>query len=1199
ELAEEQNYDEENPTDPEEEPAETPAGEEGPAGEEPAAEETAGPAEDPVGGSSSVEDETAPAENEEDLVGEGPAPPVVEVDTAPAESEDAPALIPHVDDIVTIFERQQVTAEDLAALERLQSAKAYSEADLAALAGGNAPAAVSDPGFSQQWHLSEIGIGDNPADPAHPWSTSRGAGVTVAVIDSGIARNHPDLKANIAAALNTCSFATNGPEDNNGHGTHVSGIIAAVADNGRGVAGVAPGAKIVSIKCLDYAWDEYWEELNHYGLSADIARAVNLAVSRKVDIINMSLGGWYGSTMPYPTADLVYEEAVANAINSGVAVIVAAGNEYADRDGPCYQTELSAAGIKHTINGVDYYYKCFPAQFPDVITVSASTIEGDIADYSNRGLGVINVGAPGSAILSTWLSSGYLSISGTSMATPVVSGVAALVIAANPALRATKNKQTVADLTAFLQETANKTPYYNNANNFGAGLVSAKGAMDEFNKYVPAPTLSAANGSTLTAENATGTVALTVTNPAAYIAGTVYYYTQDGQAPTMASPQATDGSLIIETNGLSSANVRVVAARNGKFSSPANYSYQLETRINALALTSATGAASVAAGKTLALKAAFTPSQPSNTALEWESSDSTVATVNANTGLVTALAPGSATITATATDGSGKTASLDITVRSLIATLAPAIPAEVAKDGSRYALATQPCTYKGASRLPTLAFALTAKDSTGEEIAIAPSDFTFKSSNEKIATVDTAGTIRAVASGNATITATARDGSGKKATINVNVAAPARIISITNKEGQGTWTGSGDFTFTVARGKSITLTANLATPTTDPAGPAATNRKLTWATDDASIRVTSSGKITGVSLSNSATVTVQPADGVQNPWTIKIIVVEPTTALKIAPDDTGRTLTKVTLTLGAKSNLDPDNRAEAGSAYNFGKKLTGFGDAVNTGCIFTSSNPRVATVDELGVVTAVNTGTAKITARITNGSGRSVSLSVNVRRPMVPLDDFAVWRTTGGIAEGKKMKMYSSVYKTCKASNKKLKWSVTNPAYFTVSGNGTVGAKKGAAGKSTSVLFSYVAGWKYNGQEIPDTYSLGSITAYRGAIKSVWFDSRRTTSLSVELMAGRYYDLNYLVNSKYPDSYENLYEPHLYTVTCTCRGAHNHYFGLNMSSSNNKVAGASNEWRDISTGIPGKATVTLTTADGSNKKLKIKVTVRADSAGLD
>lgn len=232
--------------------------------------------------------------------------------------------------------------------------------------------------------------------------------VNVAVIDTGIDASHPDL--NVVDGVN---FAKGKSwSDGNGHGTHVSGTIAA-KNNDIGVVGVAPGANLYAVKVLDNRGS---------GFMSDVIAGVNWVAANTdiIDVANMSLGGSTSSTL---------NAAVENAINAGVVFVVAAGNESTDA---CSKS---------------------PASAPNAITVSALDDRDGIsnsdpfASFSNYG-SCVDMIAPGVLILSTWKGGDYNTISGTSMASPHVAGAAALYLASNPG-------SSPAQVTSALQTAGN------------------------------------------------------------------------------------------------------------------------------------------------------------------------------------------------------------------------------------------------------------------------------------------------------------------------------------------------------------------------------------------------------------------------------------------------------------------------------------------------------------------------------------------------------------------------------------------------------------------------------------------------------------------------------------------------------------------------------------------------------------------------
>ena len=222
------------------------------------------------------------------------------------------------------------------------------------------------------------------------WNTSqKGEGINIAIIDSGCDIEHINLKDNIVGVRNFTDEDNKNQNivvDRVGHGTHVTGIIAANGENG--IVGVAPKANIYVLKAINRSGT---------GKLSWVINAINYAVEKKVDIISMSLG------MSANNEKL--ERAVKEAVNKNILVVCAAGNEV---DG----------------NADDFQYS-YPAAYVDVISVGAVDKRGNPAYFSNANL-VIDVVAPGVEILSTYPNNSYASLSGTSMATPYVSGSLAL-----------------------------------------------------------------------------------------------------------------------------------------------------------------------------------------------------------------------------------------------------------------------------------------------------------------------------------------------------------------------------------------------------------------------------------------------------------------------------------------------------------------------------------------------------------------------------------------------------------------------------------------------------------------------------------------------------------------------------------------------------------------------------------------------------
>jgi serine protease len=304
----------------------------------------------------------------------------------------------------------------------------------------------NDPKYKYQWHLDQIGMPE-------AWKLADGNGVIVAVLDTGVAYEDyknfhllPDLKG--ITFVDPYDFVSNTKhaDDDHGHGSHVTGTIAQVTHNGIGVAGVARNVRIMPLKVLSGSGS---------GSVAGIADAIRYAADHGAKVINMSLGG------AFPSA--VLKKAVAYAHGKGVTVVCAAGNESRGRVG-------------------------YPAAYPGAVAVSATQFDEATTFYSNWGKDV-DIAAPGGntredqngdgmpdGVLQNTIALGdptkddYFTYMGTSMASPHVAGVAALVIG-----------EGVTDpdrVEQILKETARKPankPY--NSERYGAGIVDAPKAV--------------------------------------------------------------------------------------------------------------------------------------------------------------------------------------------------------------------------------------------------------------------------------------------------------------------------------------------------------------------------------------------------------------------------------------------------------------------------------------------------------------------------------------------------------------------------------------------------------------------------------------------------------------------------------------------------------------------------------------------------
>jgi thermitase len=229
---------------------------------------------------------------------------------------------------------------------------------------------------SQQW-------GPQKVQAPQAWDVTKGSSsVKIAIVDTGVQYDHPDLSGKVTLGYDFVDN-DNDPYDQNGHGTHCAGIAAAVTNNSRGIAGMAPNASILAVRVLD---------ANGSGTLDDVASGIQYAADQGAKVISLSLGSSAGST--------TLKNAVDYAWNHGAVVVAAAGNN--SSSAPSY-----------------------PAYYSNAIAVASTDSSDNLSYFSNYGSWV-DVAAPGSSIYSTYLGSTYATLSGTSMATPHVAGLAGL-----------------------------------------------------------------------------------------------------------------------------------------------------------------------------------------------------------------------------------------------------------------------------------------------------------------------------------------------------------------------------------------------------------------------------------------------------------------------------------------------------------------------------------------------------------------------------------------------------------------------------------------------------------------------------------------------------------------------------------------------------------------------------------------------------
>ncbi|MCL6458427.1 MAG: S8 family peptidase, partial [Gorillibacterium sp.] len=248
------------------------------------------------------------------------------------------------------------------------------------------------------------------------WLLSKGSSdVIVAVVDTGVDLTHPDLQGRLIPGFNAINNDQS-PLDDVGHGTHVSGIIAAAVNNNLGIAGLTWNNPIMPVKVLDSSGA---------GNAYNVAQGIIWATDHGAKVINMSLGN-------YAQADFLHD-AVKYAYDHDVVIVAASGNDNTSDPG-------------------------YPAAYPEVIAVAATDSNSQKASFSNYG-DYIDVAAPGVSIASTYTNDQYASLSGTSMASPHVAALAALIRSANPALKNIEVMDIMRNSASDLG-TAGKDTYY-------------------------------------------------------------------------------------------------------------------------------------------------------------------------------------------------------------------------------------------------------------------------------------------------------------------------------------------------------------------------------------------------------------------------------------------------------------------------------------------------------------------------------------------------------------------------------------------------------------------------------------------------------------------------------------------------------------------------------------------------------------------
>jgi subtilisin family serine protease len=348
---------------------------------------------------------------------------------------------------------------EYSALPEVEYAEKIYKIQLEETGDSSAPVLPNDPRFSEQWALANDGQngGTRGADirAVGAWASTTGSNkVVVAVLDSGVDYTHPDLVTNIwkrpeiikeyedrnlgtiddIHGYNALDNDAD-PMDQNGHGTHCAGIIGAEGGNNEGITGVNWTVQIMPLKFMD---------ANGSGTTKDAIEAINYVIDRRKAGVNVRIiSASWGSTQK----SRALEDVIKQAYEAGILFVAAAGNASVDNDkSPHYPSSYNVG---------------------NVISVAALDRNDQLTSFSNFGARTVHIGAPGKDILSTWLDHEFKTASGTSMATPVVAGVAALVLSQNP-------NMSVDELRKHLLDSVDKLPALETKTVTGGRINAAK-----------------------------------------------------------------------------------------------------------------------------------------------------------------------------------------------------------------------------------------------------------------------------------------------------------------------------------------------------------------------------------------------------------------------------------------------------------------------------------------------------------------------------------------------------------------------------------------------------------------------------------------------------------------------------------------------------------------------------------------------------
>ena len=437
----------------------------------------------------------------------------------------------------------------------------------------------TNPLYKQQWYLDSINIKNTYKNGI------TGKGTLVAVLDTGCQVDHPDLQRNIVGWYNANNPESTEVTDDDGHGTHVAGIIGAV-DNGVGTVGIAPDVSLYIIK-VDHG--------DGYMYISDIIRGLNKAIEINADVINMSLGGYFKNED--------YEAVLNKAADNGALCVAAAGNDH--------------LSLPH-----------YPAAYASVIGVASYEYSGRLASSSNYGVNA-DIAAPGVNIWSSYYKSLQASLSGTSMATPVVSGVAALIYSQNQGLRDNNDRWSRDYVYSAIMNARAMTSYSSSYGTVSGGL-NVQNIFNLGDVAVPATV-------TMTEKKESGTNQ-TIIKFKCKTGGTEIYYTTDGSYPYVGIAQKYEGKIRLDKKG--TYKIRAVAVKGRTYSKLFKQTVKVEGKVYSQALVQSMRihlknekTTRIAVGKEKQLYVTFDKKPKKKidlTKIKWSSSNEKLATVSAD-----------------------------------------------------------------------------------------------------------------------------------------------------------------------------------------------------------------------------------------------------------------------------------------------------------------------------------------------------------------------------------------------------------------------------------------------------------------------------------------------------------------------------------------------------------------------------------------